>query len=291
MKRILIAGANSYIGTSFEKYVAQWPDRYHVDTVDMMGEGWRSFSFAGYDAVFHVAGIAHSDTGRIGEEQAALYYRVNTDLAVETAKKAKAEGVRQFIFMSSIIVYGDSAPVGQRKLITRDTLPRPANAYGDSKLRAEQALTLLPDVRFRVALLRPPMIYGKGCKGNYPTLSKLAQRLPVFPDVDNQRSILYIENLCAFVRYLVDEGVGGLFFPQNDEYANTAWLMQCIARAHGKTIRLMRGLQGLIRLLGKRGGMVNRAFGSLAIDRELTPSVCPFIPLEESIHRTEKESP
>ena len=107
MKKILITGANSYIGTSFEKYMAQWPDKYQVDTLDMIDGSWREKSFAGYDCVFHVAGIAHSDNGKISTEKAKLYYAVNTDLTVETAKKAKAEGVKQFIFMSSAIVYGE----------------------------------------------------------------------------------------------------------------------------------------------------------------------------------------
>ena len=104
MKRILITGANSYIGTSFEKYLKEnYPVQYQVDTVDMIDGSWREKSFAGYDSVYHVAGIAHSDNGKISEEKKKLYYAVNTELTVETAKKAKADGVKQFIFMSSAI--------------------------------------------------------------------------------------------------------------------------------------------------------------------------------------------
>lgn len=110
MKKILITGANSYIGTSFENYLQQWFDKYQVDTVDMIDGSWREKSFGGYDVVFHVAGIAHSDTGKISKEKEKLYYTVNTDLTIETAKKAKADGVKQFIFMSSAIVYGESVP-------------------------------------------------------------------------------------------------------------------------------------------------------------------------------------
>lgn len=147
MKRILITGANSYIGTSFENYVKQWPEAYHVDTVDMIDGSWREKSFTGYDTVFHVAGIAHSDSGKISKEREALYYKINTDLTIETAKKAKADGVKQFIFMSSIIVYGDSAPIGKQKIITKDTSPGPTNCYGDSKLQAENGILLAEFVR------------------------------------------------------------------------------------------------------------------------------------------------
>ena len=104
MKKILITGADSYIGTSFERYIQKnYPNEYTVDTIDMTDERWCDTDFSCYDSVFHVAGIAHSDTGKISEEKAKLYYAVNTELTVETAKKAKADGAKQFIFMSSII--------------------------------------------------------------------------------------------------------------------------------------------------------------------------------------------
>lgn len=180
MKKILITDANSYIGTSFEKYMAQFGDKYQIDTVDMIGDSWRSMSFKKYDAIFHVAGIAHSDSGKISKEKEKLYYAVNTDLTIETAKKAKANGVKQFIFMSSAIVYGNSAPIGKKKYITKDTPVSPANCYGDSKVQAEKGLRELEDDNFKVVILRPPMIYGKGSKGNYPLMSKMAQKLPFF---------------------------------------------------------------------------------------------------------------
>ena len=270
MKKILITGANSYIGTSIERYLAQWPQQYQVDTVDMVDGSWSERSFAGYDTVFHVAGIAHSDTGNVSEERKALYYKVNTDLTVETAKKAKAEGVGQFIFMSSAIVYGDSAPIGQQKVITADTPLAPANFYGDSKVQAEKGILPLNDDDFHVVVLRPPMIYGPGSKGNYPVLSKLAQKLPVFPKVANQRSMLYIGNLAEFVRLMIENREQGIFWPQNSEYSNTTELVRLIANAQGKNILIVPGLGWALKLLGHATGLVNKAFGSLSYDMELS---------------------
>ena len=270
MKHILITGADSYIGTSIERYLAQWPQQYQVDTVDMVDGSWSERSFAGYDAVFHVAGIAHSDTGNVSEERKALYYKVNTDLTVETAKKAKAEGVGQFIFMSSAIVYGDSAPIGQQKVITADTPLAPANFYGDSKVQAEKGILPLNDDDFHVVVLRPPMIYGPGSKGNYPVLSKLAQKLPVFPKVANQRSMLYIGNLAEFVRLMIENREQGIFWPQNSEYSNTTELVRLIANAQGKNILIVPGLGWALKLLGHATGLVNKAFGSLSYDMELS---------------------
>ena len=192
MKKILITGANSYIGTSFEKYMEQYADEYQVDTVDMVDGTWREKNFSEYDIVYHVAGIAHSDNGKINKEKEKLYYSVNTDLTIETARKAKVEGVKQFIFMSSAIVYGNSAPLGKEKIINQGTPTSPTNCYGDSKVQAENGILPLSSDTFKVVILRPPMIYGKGSKGNYPILAKFAKKLPLFPYVKNQRSMLYM---------------------------------------------------------------------------------------------------
>lgn len=291
MKRVLITGANSYIGTSFEKYMSQWPEKYQVDTVDMIDGTWREMSFAGYDSVYHVAGIAHSDTGNVTEERKAFYYKINTDLTVETAKKAKADGVKQFIFMSSAIVYGDSAPIGKSKVITKDTPVNPANFYGDSKVQAENGILPLNDVSFKVVILRPPMIYGPGSKGNYPVLSKLAQKLPVFPVVNNQRSMLYIGNLMEFVRLMVENEEQGIFWPQNAEYSNTTELVQLIAQAHGKKIVIVPGFTWALKLLSHVTGLVNKAFGSLSFDLNMSKYRQDYrkISLAESIQKTEVE--
>ncbi len=292
MKKILITGANSYIGMSFEKYLRQWPEDYQVDTLDMIDGTWRQRDFSGYDCVYHVAGIAHSDSGPLTEEKKALYYRVNTDLTVETAQKAKAEGVKQFIFMSSAIVYGESAPIGESKIITRDTPLNPANAYGDSKVQAEKGILPLDDENFKVVILRPPMIYGPGSKGNYPILSKLARKLPVFPKVKNQRSMLYIENLTEFVRLMIENEERGVFWPQNSAFSNTTELVEMIARAHGRKIWIVPGTAWALKILSHATGLVNKAFGSLSYTQSLSEyrqdyQVCS---LAESIRLTEEQN-
>lgn len=289
MKRNLITGANSYIGTSFVQYLKQWPEQYQVDTIDMIDGSWREKSFAKYDAVFHVAGIAHSDTGKISESMKELYYKVNTELTIETARKAKMDGAKQFVFMSSAIVYGDSAPVGKEKVIKKDSPPAPANCHGDSKLQAERGILPLSDDDFKIVILRPPMIYGKGCKGNYTTLSKFARKLPCFPYVKNRRSMLYIDNLCEFVRLMIDNNESGIFFPQNKEYSNTSELVNLIGKAHGKKVRLIKGFTWLLKIMSHFTGLVNKAFGSLCYDQKMSEyQFCyQIISLEESIVKTE----
>ena len=169
-KKVLITGAGSYIGQSFINYAKKnYPDNFEIEELDLMETSWNNVSFSKYDIVYHVAGIAHADVGKVAEETKEKYYKVNTDLTVEVAKKAKEDGVREFIFMSSMIIYGESAPYGKKKVIDENTVPMPANFYGDSKLQADVAVRDLADNTFKVIVLRPPMIYGKESKGNYCT--------------------------------------------------------------------------------------------------------------------------
>lgn len=289
MKRILITGINSYLGGRFRQYMEQFPD-YATVSISMRDGSWRGEDFTGFDVVYHVAGLAHSDNGRISPEKAQKYYEINTDLTKELANKAKREGVKQFIFMSSAIVYGDSAPIGRRRRIDRSTVCTPANCYGDSKLQAELSLRRLEDKNFRVVILRPPMIYGPGCKGNYPVLSLFAQRLPVFPYVDNERSMLFVDNLMAFVKLMIDNEESGTFFPQNAEYSNTSELVRMIAEAHGKKLILVRGFTWALKFLGFFTALVDKAFGSLSYDMSMSEypgGEYRLYSLEESIRITE----
>ena len=295
MKKILITGANSYIGTSFEAWAKKrYPGEFEIDTVDMVDESWREKSFAGYDAVFHVAGIAHADVGHVSEERKAFYYKINRDLAIETARKAKEDGVSQFVFMSSMIVYGESAGLGKKKVITKDTKPHPANFYGDSKWQADKGVRKLADDSFHVAVLRPPMIYGKGSKGNYPLLAKMAKKLPVFPDIQNERSMLYIGNLCEFLCLLMQSGEGEIYFPQNAEYVRTSEMVRLIAKTAGHKIWITKLLNPAVwlagKIPGKVSGMVNKAFGNMAYEMGMSKhfqNTYQLLTLEKTIAMSE----
>ena len=140
MKSILITGAGSYIGVSLENDLKQWPESYRVDSLDMRGSDWENHSFRGYDAVFHVAGLVHQPDSKNDPARSDLYDQVNHILAVRTAEKAKADGVGQFLFMSSESVYGLTAPIGKTVVITKDTPLHPTDNYGVSKAKAEAGL-------------------------------------------------------------------------------------------------------------------------------------------------------
>ena len=258
MKKILITGANSYIGMSFEKYMAQWPEDYQVDTVDMIDGTWREKSFAGYDAVYHVAGIAHQ---KETEENAHLYYAVNRDLALETARKAKEDGIRQFVFLSTMAVYGL-----EEGSINEDTLPRPKTHYGKAKLEAEKQMADLRTDEFCLTVLRPPMVYGDGCKGNYQSLVKFAKMMPFFPDYKNKRSMIHIDRLCWYVKELIDCGTDGLILPQDEEYVCTCHMVRDIAKSMGKDMKLWKLLNPAVSL-AKLLPVGKKAFGDLYYEK------------------------
>ncbi len=301
-KKVLITGAGSYIGETFRAYAAEHYPALEIDAVDMLDASWREKDFSEYDIVYHVAGIAHADVGNVDEATKAKYYAVNTDLAVEVCEKAKAEGVKEFVFMSSMIVYGDSAPYGKKKVVDEHTVPKAANFYGDSKLQADVAVRGLADDDFKVIVLRPPMIYGKGSKGNYPTLAKLAKKLPVFPNVDNERSMLHINNLCEFlcqimlVKEVKENAI--VLIPQNGEWTKTSEMVKEIGEVSGKKVRLVGGIMKPAvwiggKVPGKIGGMVNKAFGNSVYKHEISLySGVDYqnISLKESIKMTESNS-
>lgn len=297
-KKILITGAGSYIGESFLEYAKNYYPNLKIEVVDMIDPAWRDKDFSQYDIVYHVAGIAHADVGKVDEATKTKYYEINTDLAVEVCQKAKEEGVKEFIFMSSMIVYGDSAPYGKSKEVDEHTIPVVANFYGDSKLQADVAVRELADDNFKVIVLRPPMIYGKGSKGNYPTLSKLAKKLPIFPEVDNERSMLHIDNLCEFLCQIMmikeTRKNAIVLIPQNKEWTKTSEMVKEIANVSGKKIRNTKVLRPVVfvagKMPGKIGSLVNKAFGNLTYSHKI--SIYPginyqIVSLRESIKKTE----
>lgn len=260
MKRILITGANSYIGKNFKKWLRNFPEKYLVESISIRNDTWKEKDFSIYDVVYHVAGIAHI---KETNENAELYYKVNRDLAYETAQKAKSDGVKQFILLSSMSVYGIESGV-----ISKNSPLNPKSNYGKSKLQAEELINSLDDERFKVAIIRPPMVYGKNCKGNYSRLAKITLKVPVFPNFKNKRSMIFIDNLSEFVRLLIDDHSKGLFFPQNEKYVCTSEMVKLLTEVHGKKIRMTNLFNPLIKLL--MIGPFKKVFGDLVYEKSMS---------------------
>lgn len=257
MKRILITGANSYIGESVRDYLMKNSDDYAVDIIDTIGLDPTPDMFAKYDVVFNVAGIAHI---KETSDNRHLYYDINRDLCIKIANVAKESGVKQFIVLSTMSVYGKVT--GH---ISKETKEAPVNAYGKSKLQADEYIKKISDESFKFACIRPPMVYGKGCKGNYQILRKFALKSPIFPKYSNERSMIYIGNLCEFIKNVIDDDKKGLFFPQNEEYVNTSDMVEYIAAENSKRIRLIAFFNPIIKNINFN--LVKKVFGSLTYEK------------------------
>lgn len=254
MKKILITGAGSYVGESVRRYILAKDSSYRIDAVDTMGDNWKKADYAKYDVVFHVAGIAHVNAD---PKMEPLYYKVNCNLTIEVAKHAKAAGVRQFIFMSSQIVFHESQSL-KAEVLTAETKPVPNGFYGNSKLLAENGLwNLVKNQKenstrsqggnqMKICILRPCMIYGPNAKGNFSRLAKLACKTPVFPEWHNKRSMLYIDNLAEFVKQAIERELEGTFYPQNRELADTVEIVRYFAKEAGHKIWITKLLNPFV---------------------------------------------
>lgn len=262
MKKVLIIGANSYISNAFEKYIMekctghkekQLKDGMIIEKVYASNGDWKNVIYEQYEVVIILAAIVHQkETSGILE----LYQQVNCDMPIEIAAKAKQAGVKQLVFMSTAAVYG-SAVVR----ITKDTVPKPDTMYGRSKLEAENKLKQMDTEQFRVAIIRPPMVYGEDCKGNYMRLVKLATYNPIYPKIHNKRSMIHIDSLCSYMVEIIQNGSSGTFFPQDETYADTIMIVKSIRKNQGKVTFLVPGTAWLVKIAMKRIGALRKMFG------------------------------
>ena len=276
MKKVIVTGLTSYIGNSFEAWVqkqnetASEEDKIEITKISLRNAAWQKEDWSGYDAVLHVAGLAHVDVRGTEEAMRQKYLKINRDLTIAAADKARRDGVKQFIFMSSIMVYGDAAPLGKEKMIGRDTKPEPGNFYGESKLRAEEDLKPLETPDYHVAIIRTPMIFGPEAGGNFGKLVDLVKKVRIFPKAENRRSMIYIDNLSELIRQLILTERGGIFFPQNKELLSTNELISLIATGMKKKVSFSSAMKGALKLGSILAPSVNKLYGSLAYEEDLS---------------------
>ncbi len=232
MTTVLITGANSYVGNCIKKWLSDCDGSYQVEEVDTIGDAWEAADFSRFDTVIHVAAIVHL---KETPSMAGLYDKVNAQLPVQVAEKAKQQGVKHFVFMSTMAVYPANIP-----FVDRNTTEAPSTFYGKSKLKAEKALRELASDSFRISILRPPMVYGEGCKGNYTSLEAFSRKCHLFPRIYNKRSMIYIWNLCEFIRRIIDapQPEATVYFPQNKEQIGALDILKALWEGRGEKYTL-----------------------------------------------------
>lgn len=274
--KVIITGKTSYIGTHLCEFFEL--KGYSVKMVSLR-DGLDKVDFSGYDVVVHCSAIVHKDEREYKND----YEKINHKLAVDTAKKARDEKVSQFIFLSSMSVYGTGC-----SKITKETEPKPNSLYGKTKLEAEKEILELNSDLFTVTVIRPPMVYGKGCIGNYMKLRDFIKKHKVFPKVNNKKSFINIKNLSFFIYSIIERQKSGIFMPMDEEYVSTTHLAENIAKAHNKKLRLSKFMGILISLVNAVGlnKTVKKAFGSLYYDESCATKV-GYVSFEKGIKETE----
>ena len=282
--RILIIGKNSYIGNHFDDWLTK--HNHQVTQLDVLTDEWKSYDYSPFDAIVHVAGIVHQQKCQDWE----LYKRVNTDMPISIATMAKEKGVKQYVYLSTMGVYGVDKMLSPN-IIDQNTPLNPVGMYGKSKLMAEEGLQELQDETFNIACVRPPSVYGKGCRGGYITgFTFIVRKLFVIPNAYEKvkQSFVYIDNLSELVRLIIEKNRQGVFCPQDEKAVSANDLMEAIAKGIGKNYRKSFILGMLVRLFHFIP-LVTKAYGGVEYSEDLSAIEglnYVVVPFDEGIRRT-----
>jgi len=282
MRRILITGADSFIGTNYMHY----SEYKTVDEISLLDCEPEDVDFSNYDVVIHLVAIVHQSQSIPDAE----YYKINRDLCIRVAKEARSSGVGQFVFLSTVKVYGDFIP-GNGPWHEYSTC-NPTDGYGKSKYEAEVKLKQLETKDFTVSIIRTPLVYGQGVKANMYNIIRLINNLPVLPlgGIENKRNFTYIENLVALLDLIIKESAAGIFIAMDEGSMSTTQLVRYISKALNKK-RYLIPLPGFIVRLGTKSmpKVFDRLFGSFELNNSHTKQILGFSPpytTEEGIYRT-----
>ncbi len=282
--KILIIGKNSYIGNHIDDWLTS--KGHQVEQLDVLTEAWKAYDYSPYDAIVHVAGIVHQPNCQDWD----LYKRVNTDMPIQIATMAKEQGVKQYVFFSTMGVYGIGKEL-RSNVVEENTPLASESMYGKSKLMAEEGLQKLQDVKFNVVCVRPPSVYGKGCRGGYITgFASIVRRLPVIPKAytDVKQSFIYIDNLSELVRLAIEEHLYGVLCPQDDKAVSANELLQVIADGIGKKLVESKVLGIFVRLFHFLP-IVKKAYGGIEYSKKLSTIKDVnyiVVPFDEGMRRT-----
>jgi nucleoside-diphosphate-sugar epimerase len=265
----------------------------YVELGDVANGVFERCIFNGVDTVVHCAARVHV-MNELAMDPLASFRAVNVGGTLALAKQAASEGVKRFVFISTIKVNGEATV--SREPFQADDLPAPEDAYGLSKLEAEQGLKrLAAETGMEVVIIRPPLVYGRGVRGNFGSMIKLVEKeIPLpFGAIHNKRSLVGIDNLVDLIVRCVDHPAAAnqVFLASDGQDLSTPELVRSLAMAMGKRTRLISLPAGVLKfgatLLGKRA-LADRLLGSLQVDIAKTRELLEWQPrhsVEEGLRR------
>jgi UDP-glucose 4-epimerase len=260
MKKIFITGASGYLGSSFIDFCN---NKYELENFSLISQNIKDIDFNNIDIILHCAALVHQKE----EHPYEKYHQVNVEYPVELAKLAKLNGVKQYIFISTIAVYGED-----KEKIDENTICNPVSAYGKSKLEAEKELLKLNDDNFVISIIRPPMIYGENAPGNINSLVKLLKKVSILPlgGIRNKRSFIFILNLCHIINEIIIQQKSGIFLVCDDSPISTSKLCELVLRNSNKKIYLLKipFFESLLKIF--KPSFHKRLYGNLEINNTIT---------------------
>jgi UDP-glucose 4-epimerase len=260
--RVLLTGANGFVGSYF---LSKYTRKYEIKRFSFFKEDIKALHVSDIDVVIHLSALVHQ-MGVMPSE--AEYERVNVIQALDLAQRAKNAGVGQFIFMSTVKVYGEET----EEIYTETFTCKPQDEYGKSKLKAENELKKLEDENFCVTIIRTPIVYGFGVRANIKNLVTLVQKVPLLPfgNIKNKRSMVYVGNLCHLIDELIKQKQSGIFLASDDEPLSTSQLIELIAKNLNKKIFLVTIplFKTFLKLL--KPSFYKRLYGSLEVNNSET---------------------
>lgn len=287
MLKIIITGKNGYLSNSLKRYIENLSDN-KIELLDLKNESWINQDFSSIDCIVHTSAIVHKNQKKYTLEE---YRKINTYLTKSLAMKAKSEGVKQFVFISTMSVYGVEPSCFKKTIIDKNTVPLPKTKYGISKYEAEKELINMNSDDFIVTIIRPPIVYGKDCPGNYNLLRKLTLSIRIIPKINNMKSMIYIDNLCELVKQLIEKKIRGVFMPQNSDIVSTSKLSCSIAENNNKRVVEFAFIAPFVYAASLIVPQIKKAFGNEFYDLKLSDSIpvkYNIIDFEESVKLTEK---
>ncbi|MCD8839818.1 NAD-dependent epimerase/dehydratase family protein [Staphylococcus arlettae] len=262
-KHILITGSSGYVGSHLADSLEQLGNK--VSRLNVKNTLWKELDFKQYDAIIHTAALVHNNDPNA---QLAEYFRVNMHLTFNLAMEAKKCGVKHFVFMSTMAVFGEDGKIGEMIELTNPTNLKPVTNYGISKAKAEAKIREIADDNFKVAIIRPPMIYGVGSPGNFTKLIKVAKRLPIIPNLSNARSVLYIKHLEQFVNEIIKHEMTGIYHPKDKFEFNTTKVVTEIRKNEHKNTFLLPIPKAMYPILNKFR-VISKIYGNLLYAKSL----------------------
>lgn len=258
--KILVTGSNGYLGSSF---INQYSEKHDFQKFSLLSQKLENINFNSIDIILHCAALVHQKV----EYSYDKYHEINVQYPIKLAKLAKENGVKHFIFISTIAVYGED-----KEKLDENTSYNPITPYGKSKLEAEKELLKLCDNSFVVSIIRPPMVYGKNAPGNIDSLVKLVKKVPIIPlgKILNKRSFISIQNLCHMIDEIITQQKSGIFLASDDEPLSTSRLIELIAKNLEKKIYLIKVPFFETLLKVAKPSFHKRLYGSLEVDNSIT---------------------